>query len=585
MVDPVLRLALAIQANKGVYALLLGSGISRTAGIPTGWDVTLDLIRKFARLRGEECEPEPDAWYARTTGRAADYSHLLDELTVTPAERMQLLRPYFEPTEDERSEGLKSPSEAHRAVAVLVAKGYVRVILTTNFDRLMEQALADLEIQASVIASSDSVRGALPLAHSPCTVIKIHGDYLDTRSKNTLDEVSSFDESMDGLLDRVFDEYGLVVCGWSSEWDVALRRAIERCPNRRFGAFWAAYKGTTTPEAERLISSRGAQKISIDGADRFFVELVEKVSALESFSVSDPLPAKVAVARMKKYLQEPLRPIDFRDLVNAEVERVYTVIHSDAFQAGRFAPSAALILATLPRYEAAMRVLTAMLGCGGHWASDEYQVECLCAAVKRLADDPGPHSGAEVWFCVRLYPSLLALYALGLGAVARGKFSTLRRLLETNVRHVWDPNDRPIVDVVNAQAVLAFELPGLERHHTPSNDHVFEALRDVMRDSLPDDSRYAEAFDTFEYLAGMVGFKNSKRGACGRFLWRTSGNSIQTRTAPMEDGSDPPLVRSVLNSGLFGPPGIAATAERFRTVKQGFDAFIERVRNERMIFF
>jgi hypothetical protein len=159
MVDPVLRLALAIHANKGVYALLLGSGISRGVGIPTGWEVTLDLIRKFARLRNEDCEPEPNIWYERATGCSPDYSRLLDELTVVPAERMQLLRPYFEPTEDERSEGLKSPSKAHRAVAELVAKGYVRVILTTNFDRLMEQALADQGIQPSVIASSDSVRG------------------------------------------------------------------------------------------------------------------------------------------------------------------------------------------------------------------------------------------------------------------------------------------------------------------------------------------------------------------------------------------------------------------------------------------
>ena len=44
MIDPVHALAFSIQSNRGVYALLLGSGVSRASGIPTGWDVTLDLI-------------------------------------------------------------------------------------------------------------------------------------------------------------------------------------------------------------------------------------------------------------------------------------------------------------------------------------------------------------------------------------------------------------------------------------------------------------------------------------------------------------------------------------------------------------
>lgn len=39
-------IAFALQSNKGVYALLLGSGISRSAGIPTGWEIVLDLIKK-----------------------------------------------------------------------------------------------------------------------------------------------------------------------------------------------------------------------------------------------------------------------------------------------------------------------------------------------------------------------------------------------------------------------------------------------------------------------------------------------------------------------------------------------------------
>jgi hypothetical protein len=62
---------------------------------------------------------------------------LLDALAKTPAERQQLLRVYWEPSEQEREDGAKRPTAAHRAIAALVAQGFVRVILTTNFDRLM----------------------------------------------------------------------------------------------------------------------------------------------------------------------------------------------------------------------------------------------------------------------------------------------------------------------------------------------------------------------------------------------------------------------------------------------------------------
>ncbi len=37
-------------SSKGVYAVLIGSGVSRSAGMPKGWDVTLGLVRELARL-------------------------------------------------------------------------------------------------------------------------------------------------------------------------------------------------------------------------------------------------------------------------------------------------------------------------------------------------------------------------------------------------------------------------------------------------------------------------------------------------------------------------------------------------------
>src|SRR5690606_29602554 len=213
-------------ANPGVYAVLLGSGVSRSAQIPTGWEITLDLARKLAEVAGENCGSDPARWYRERYGKEPDYSDLLDALAKTPAERQQLLRAYLEPTEAERAEGIKSPTTAHRAIAGLVAKGYIRVIITTNFDRLMETALADVGVVPTVLSSPDQVHGAMPLIHTRCCVFKVHGDYLDTRIRNTPAELETYPEEFDDLLDRILDEFGLIVCGWSAEWDTALRAAF-----------------------------------------------------------------------------------------------------------------------------------------------------------------------------------------------------------------------------------------------------------------------------------------------------------------------------------------------------------------------
>ena len=44
MTDDVATLALSLASNPGAYVLLLGSGVSRAAGIPTGWEVVEALI-------------------------------------------------------------------------------------------------------------------------------------------------------------------------------------------------------------------------------------------------------------------------------------------------------------------------------------------------------------------------------------------------------------------------------------------------------------------------------------------------------------------------------------------------------------
>ena len=587
---PLLPLAISMHANKGVYALLLGSGVSRAAEVPTGWEVQLDLIRRVARLEGEHCDPYPAEWYADRHGEPPNYSKLLGTLAKTPAERSRLLREYFEPSEEERERGVKLPTAAHRAIAELVKGGYVRVVVTTNFDRLLEQALEAVGVVPTVIASADAAEGALPLVHTSCTIVKLHGDYLDARIRNTEEELAAYPEVLDRLLDRVLDEYGLIVCGWSADWDTALRGAVERCRSHRFTTYWAVRNPKPPSElAQRLIDLRRAEVVPIANADALFAQLAEHVASLEELSRPHPLSAKLAQATLKRYVVEDHHRIRLHDLVIDEVNRVHAKL-TGPLEGGygvlyQGAPTSEELTNRLAQYENLAETLRALMATGCYWGG-EGQHGLWVTCLERLADLPD-HNGYRVWINLRRYPALQALYAGGIAAVAANRYDTLAALL-TQGRVRQHGRDVPLLLAVNSYEVLSIEdaklIPGKENRYLPFNDHLSEngALWEPLRELLPMQERFEECFDRFEYLLGLVhvDLRLQQNGHAwapvGCFAWRRRdqpsdplnvvGDEIVTRVA----GS--PL----LQGGLFG-----GSLERVEAAKTAYDELIREVRAKR----
>jgi len=93
--DPITQLAFSVHENKGVFAILLGSGLSRSAEIPTGWEITLDLVRRVAVAQGIEEQCDWAQWYRDTTSQEPNYSLLLEEIATSPEERRAILHHYI----------------------------------------------------------------------------------------------------------------------------------------------------------------------------------------------------------------------------------------------------------------------------------------------------------------------------------------------------------------------------------------------------------------------------------------------------------------------------------------------------------
>lgn len=492
MFDPFLTLTFNLHSNPGVTALLLGSGVSRSAGIPTGYEVILDLIRQVAQAEGVEPLPaDLWAWYSETYGKDPDYSEILEELGKTPSERQAILRSYFEPTEGEREEGKKSPTQAHQAIARLVAKGYIRVILTTNFDRLLEKALEAEGVHPIVISTDDGILGALPLVHAACTIIKLHGDYLDARIKNTLGELEVYSEAQNKLLDRILDEYGLVICGWSGDWDNALRAAMERCSTRRFSTYWTV-RGTLSDRAAPLATLRGAHVLQITGADPFFVQLRDRVEALEDLQGANPLSVKVAAAMLKRFIVDERSRIKLEDMIHDETERVHGIITHSSFdtfdEAHRKSRSE-----RLQTYKNELLLLRALLVEGMAWGRQEHNRLWLNVILRLARDWEHGQSGDMALIRMRRLPALQLVYATGLAAMARNRFDYIRDLFALRIRDREERTELPLV----------LALANYYTHEAPATDFLGASLREDLRRHVPDDSDYDMLFNRFEYLLAV----------------------------------------------------------------------------------
>lgn len=309
-----------LAMQPGVYALLLGSGISSGTGIPTGWGVVEQLVRMAAVAAGTPIDGDDvDGWWTEHHGdQDLGYSSLLEALGTTPASRSALLSSFFEADEEERAEGLKTPGPAHKAIAELVARGTIRVIITTNFDRLIEHALDGAGVNYQVIAHDQAVAGMVPLDHAKATIIKLNGDFTSLEQRNTVDELSEYPPATSTLLNRIFEDYGLVICGWSGDWDAALKIALESRQSRRYPLVWSTW-GAANPTQHALTSGRGDFLVEDAGADEFFTDLVSRVQAIDNLAET-PVSLSIKVARLRRALPDPVKHLEVRALFEAELE-------------------------------------------------------------------------------------------------------------------------------------------------------------------------------------------------------------------------------------------------------------------------
>ncbi|MDR1714470.1 MAG: SIR2 family protein [Prevotella sp.] len=506
-IERLTTLAFSMYTNKGAYALLLGSGISRSAHIPSGWEVENMLIEQLAATQGIANVVDWHQWYKDKYGYSANYSSLLKEFVKEPTERVQLMKSFFEPTDEEKELGRKEPTKAHQAIARLIKDGYIHVVLTTNFDRLLERTLEAEGITPQVICHESDIEKATPLVHNKnVTIIKINGDYIDCRFRNTTEELNNYPEPMKNYIRRIFENYGLITCGWSAAWDKGLIDIINGSSSSRYNSFFTTV-GEASDTMKALATSRHGEIMQIKGADDLFSELYEQVTALEQSNVRRNMGHDMMMARVKKYLSSGRYNIEYSDLIEKFGTEAYDKIISKASY--NFTVTPEQFSAYFDMHYNAVKPLMDAAILTARWGK-AYHIGLFGDILVKLCMKPSKNGEGFIQGTQYLHASaaILLLNVLGVACVKYERFAELNKILKLSVPagNFMGFHREPLLYLLGSVHWNYEKLKYLSslNYYYPWSFILIGKLRSHFRKYFTVDSEYENTFHIWEHLKSLV---------------------------------------------------------------------------------
>lgn len=275
------------------YAWFLGAGASRSAGLPTASDILWDLKKKYycreenqelarqdiqnAAIR-ERIQSFMDSRGFPSAGSPEEYPAYFERLFGADKERQ---RRYLSAV---LSEDKVTLAVGSRVLGAMLASGFCRAAFTTNFDSVVERAVADvagLSISAFHLEGSHNAINALNNEEYPL-YCKLHGDFRYDSLKNLPADLAAQNEMLSACLVNAANRFGFVVAGYSGrdESIMNLFRSVLASHNPfPHGLFWTGLKGSAEapPVTSLLQEARGrgitAEYVPIETFDALILRL------------------------------------------------------------------------------------------------------------------------------------------------------------------------------------------------------------------------------------------------------------------------------------------------------------------------
>ena len=230
------RLRAETNADKR-FALFLGAGCSVTSGIPAAGALVRD--RWIPRLRDFEAPHRSDVetWAKEVIeghdpeNPARSYGKLIDRLFLTPFDRQREI--------EDLCDG-RTPSFGYAVLAQLVAlqTGRFNIVLTTNFDDLIADALYLYTEARPLVIHHESLAAFIRPTRTRPLIVKLHGDHR-LSPRNTALETQTLEQEIQRHTAMVLHDRGVIFMGYGGA-DTGILKMFNDLPPEAlpFGAYW-----------------------------------------------------------------------------------------------------------------------------------------------------------------------------------------------------------------------------------------------------------------------------------------------------------------------------------------------------------
>ena len=278
-----------IENNNAKFSLFLGAGCSVSSGIQTAGY----LVEKMWLPRLKETETgnqeNLDEWVKtrfpkyKESNPAQSYGEIIETLFPTAKERQ---------TEIEDLVKDFDPGFGYAILAKLMEKyrAHCNIVLTTNFDDMVADALYLYTYQKPIVIFHEALAAFVKIGDTRPIVIKLHGDS-KLSPLNTKEETDELSGEITQVIKNIFSETGLIFIGYGGNDCSVLRILNEvskdkgsfqwgiywiggRIPNNKMGKFlreknaiWVKHKDFD----ELMLQLKEALELELPTIDRFGV--------------------------------------------------------------------------------------------------------------------------------------------------------------------------------------------------------------------------------------------------------------------------------------------------------------------------
>ena len=219
------------------FALFLGAGCSVSSGIPTAGELVRD--RWIPRLRDYKApgRSDMDTWAREEIpgygpeNPALSYGDLIGLLFLTPEDRQREI--------ENLCDG-RTPSFGYAVLAQLVAmeRGRFNVVLTTNFDDLIADALYLYTDARPLVIHHESLAAFIRPTRTRPLIVKLHGDHR-LSPRNTALETQELEQETQRHTAMALHDRGVIFMGYGGA-DVGILKLLNDLPREAlpFGAYW-----------------------------------------------------------------------------------------------------------------------------------------------------------------------------------------------------------------------------------------------------------------------------------------------------------------------------------------------------------